>query len=141
MDLALPRPIKFTEVEALPGAEDEAAVFNDQRLAGSEQAAFDMGRAVPFEVAVSVLHGHQLVDCHDHVSTHIRVGIFIDRNRCRSVRGINDRHTISDAAIPNCLTGGSGYVDHFHLVMALNGEGQHLLISSTASTTACNALG
>ena len=53
--MALARSIEFTEIDALPGSEHRFAVIDNQCFAGTEQAAFDMGRAVPFEVAIIIV--------------------------------------------------------------------------------------
>ena len=125
MNMALARSIEFTEIDALPGSEHRFAVIDNQCFAGTEQAAFDMGRTVPLEVVIIIVQWNQFVDPHDDVTADIRVGVLVYGNRCSGVGRVYDRQSFGNIILQNGHDDIVGNVDQFNLFMTFNRQGSH----------------
>lgn len=76
--LALSRAVKFAEIDDLPRAEHDFAVFHNHHLRGAEERGLDVGVAVAFRMAVIPAQRNQFGHVHSDVAFDIGVCPFVD---------------------------------------------------------------
>ena len=100
---ALARPIEFAEENALPGAQSEFSIFDEDGLAGSGQDGFHVRVGVAFRMAVGTIVRNQAIENSFHVSGNIGIGVLIDGDSGRRVRYVNVAESAGHARFANCV--------------------------------------
>ncbi len=82
--------VKFTEKNALPGAEAKRFVLYQDLFAAAKQRAFAMGIGIALGMAITgAMMGHQLGQGQKYIVGNGRVGVFVYGNCRRCVRTID----------------------------------------------------
>ena len=84
--------VEFAEVDALPCAEEEPALGENQRLGVTDRARFQVGGGVSFGVAIlGVVPRVDFLKAAQHICFDIGIGILVDGDSgCRVERGDDD---------------------------------------------------
>ena len=95
-DPACSGTIKFTQVDRLPGAEDEPPSGDRDHLGIAGEYRFDVGIGVPLRVAIGAAHGgmaYGLLEREEHVPGYVRIGVFLDGDSGCRVRRMDDEQS------------------------------------------------
>src|SRR3990172_4121702 len=82
LNLPVSRPVKFTEKNRLPRAEERLALINHDLYRGTNDACLDVCCGIPFCMEIGALQRDQLIQLIDKVPHHVRISPFIYRNSC-----------------------------------------------------------
>ena len=81
------RTVKLTKINALPAAEHELAVFDEDGLRCAGHNRLQVGGRVAFHMAIfGMVPWKYFVEPHQHVVLNVRVGVFIYSDACRRMR-------------------------------------------------------
>jgi hypothetical protein len=88
MELAPAGAVKFAEEDALPAAEGQVAVGNEDGLGVAYQDGFDVGVGVAFAVFVGAAVRYQAIEGSLYVAGDVGIGVFVDRDGGSGVRDV-----------------------------------------------------
>ena len=77
-----PGAVEFTEKDALPGAQEQAALTHQNGLVAADEGGLDVGRGIALQVAVGLLVWDDLIQDHEDVRLDAGVGAFVDGHPC-----------------------------------------------------------
>lgn len=89
--------VKFAEINALPGAQNQFPLVDNDALGSADERGFQVGVAVAFTVAPGPVFGRKTPESHNQIAPDIGIGIFIDGNGARGMRAVNGANTVGDA--------------------------------------------
>ena len=72
--------VEFGEKDALPAAEGEFAVLNEDELRCANEHGFDVRVGVPFGMTIGTGGWNEAVECAFRVSGDVGIGVFVDEN-------------------------------------------------------------
>lgn len=94
MDLTVPWTVEFTKIDALPGAQHEAALVENQGFGSGNITGHDVRRGIAFHMLKIAFMGNFLPEKSFHIGGHIGIGILIDGNRGSGMWGENKNNTV-----------------------------------------------
>ena len=98
MEFSATGAVEFTEVDSLPGSEDEASLIDEDFATESHEGSFDVRITVSFRMTISgCVFGDQSPEREKHIGDDIRVGVFVDRDACGGVGDINQDAAVFDS--------------------------------------------
>jgi hypothetical protein len=112
-DPSRPGAVEFAEKDALPGSEEQLAVFNQQCLGGADQGRFDMGVGIPFGMGEVRGIGNHLVEESADIRLDSRVGPFVDNNAGGGMEHEEMADPVEDAGNTQQFKDIAGDVDEF----------------------------
>src|SRR5690606_26572737 len=110
-DLPRPRAVPFGQEDALPGAEQQVAVLDEERDAGAEQRRLDVGVAVPFGVVVVPMPRSEGAEGDDEVAGDVRIGALVHGERAGRVATPGVADAVPDPALADLGANLRGDVD------------------------------
>ena len=87
------RAVKFAEIQALPGPQDHASIFDKDRLGRTHQAGFDVGGRISLRMLVGTRKRNEPVELGKDVMLHAGVRIFVDGHGGRRVGDEKEQQT------------------------------------------------
>jgi hypothetical protein len=86
IEMAVTRAIEFGVEDALPAAQHQFAIFDEDELAHSRENGLNVRVGIPFGMFVAGIHRDKPVECAFGVGGNIRISMFVDQDTCRCVR-------------------------------------------------------
>jgi hypothetical protein len=115
---ALARPVEFAEKNALPSAQREFSIFDEDGLAGSGQDGFHVRIAVAFRMAVGTIIRNQVIENSFDIPGNIGIRVLVDGDSGRRVRHVDTAQSAGHARLVNCVFDFAGDI---HELRALAG--------------------
>jgi hypothetical protein len=85
----LTRTIELAQKNALPGTENQCAIFNQNRLACARENGFHMGVSVSFRMAIWPMVGNQAIENAFDIARHVGIGVLVNCDARRGVGKVN----------------------------------------------------
>jgi hypothetical protein len=106
-----PGAVIFTEIDPLPGPQNQAAGIDQNGSRRTGKGGFDVGRGVTFSVAVGFVGPDNLTQDHENIILHGRIGIFVDSDSGRSMGHINIADAVQRAVLVKEFLNAGGYIN------------------------------
>lgn len=105
--------VEFAEIDGLPGAELQAAIFDNDLGGIAHHAGFDVCGGVAFVVGVTGFPWYAAIERLFHVAGHVRIGVFVDGDAGGGVRDEDGNDSVCGAQFGDCGLNQRGDVHEF----------------------------
>jgi hypothetical protein len=113
VDLTVPGAIEFAKIDALPGPQYQSPLIDDQGFGGGKITGHDMGGRVAFHMSEIGLMGYFFLEKGFDIRGYGGIGIFIDGDSRRGMRGINQDNPVLNPLLRHVVLDLRGNIDQF----------------------------